>query len=272
MRFEILGPIRAYTGSGEAVIPAGRERVLLAMLLLHAGDHVPSEVLIDAVWGDQPPRQARNQVHKCVSQLRRRLAEVGIPGELVATEVGGYRAKVDRQTVDLWRFRRLREEARAAAARRQLEEARRQYREALGLWHWPAMIGIDSHLVRQSSAALEEERLLAYEECVETELALGETGDLIAELTDLTQQHPHRERLHGALMLAMFRAGRQADALAAYRDARRVLKDELGTEPGRDLQRLHQAILNHDPQLAVGWPAGWMARRHRARADPSGHR
>jgi DNA-binding SARP family transcriptional activator len=265
MRFEILGPIRAYTDSGEATIPAGRERVLLAMLLLHAGDQVPAEVLIDAMWGEDPPRQARNQVHKCVSQLRRRLAEVGIPGKLVVTEAGGYRANVDRQTVDLWRFRQLRDDARAAAADQRLDEARRRYRAALDLWHWPAMIGIDSPLVRRSSAALDEERLLAYEECVETELALGEAGDLIAELTDLTQQHPHRERLHGALMLALFRAGRQADALAAYRDARQVLKDELGTEPGQELRRLHQAILNHDPELAMGRPAA------RAAAPPVPH-
>jgi DNA-binding SARP family transcriptional activator len=256
VRFEILGPIRAYGDSGEATIPAGRERALLAMLLLHAGDHVSSELLIDALWGDDPPRQARNQVHKCVSQLRRRLTEVGIPGELVVTEAGGYRATVDRETVDLWRFRRLRDQARTAAAGQRLDEARRRYRQALELWRWPAMVGIDSRLIRQSSTALDEERLLAYEECVETELALGETSDLVAELTDLTQHHPHRERLHGALMLALFRAGRQADALAAYRDARQLLRDEFGAEPGRDLQRLHQAILNHDPQLAVSRPAG----------------
>lgn len=142
--------------------------------------------------------------------------------------------------MDLWEFRRLRDEARAAAANGEPARAKPHYRSALGLWRGPALDGIDSELIRKAAAALDEERTQAWEECLEIELATGGAGELVAELTELVQQHPYREGLHGKLMLALYRAGRQADALTAYRHAHRLLRDELGTEPGDELQQLHQ--------------------------------
>jgi DNA-binding SARP family transcriptional activator len=252
MRFEVLGPLRVHADDREVAVRAGRDRVLLAMLLLHANHTVPVEQLVDALWSDEPPRSARNQIQTSVSQLRKRLAAAGIPEGVIATDPAGYRMSVDRWQVDVHRFRTLIGEARADVTAGRHIEARDRYRAALTLWHGAALAGIENEEVRRAAAAIEEEHLQAMEECVEVDLALGGAGELVGELTDLVQRHPYREGLHGALMRALYRAGRMADALAAFRRARSILRDELGIEPGAELQRLHQAILNRDPQLVVG--------------------
>ncbi|MGH3736174.1 MAG: AfsR/SARP family transcriptional regulator [Micromonosporaceae bacterium] len=248
MRFEVLGPLRAWVESVEVALPR-RERVLLAVLLLHPGQSVSRQRIVDAIWGERPPVDAVGQVHASVYRLRKRLAEAGGPAGLVVTDSAGYRLRVEPGTVDLVEFRRLRDSARAAAAGRQQAQARDEYRAGLGLWRGAALDGVDSEVVRRAAVVLEEERLQVVEECVEIELSLGRAGEVVAELTELAGRHPHREGLQRVLMLALYRAGRQADALAAYRRARQLLHEELGIEPGDELQRLHQAILTRDPEL-----------------------
>ncbi|HEY8473311.1 MAG TPA: BTAD domain-containing putative transcriptional regulator, partial [Natronosporangium sp.] len=249
MRFRILGPIRVDLGGRELALTAGRERMLLAILLLHANQLVTGARLIDAIWPNDLPRHARNQLQGCVSRLRKRLAGAGFTGQLIVTEPTGYRAVIEPDDLDLLVFRRQVEQARAAVGEQRYREASARYREALGLWRGPMPDEL-GHL----AAAVEEERTQALEDCVAAELAAGAGRELVAELTDLVRQHPLRESLHRALMLALYRAGRQADALAAFRRARELLHDQLGIEPGVELRQLHRAILNRDPALA-GPPA-----------------
>lgn len=255
-QFHVLGPLSVQANGSEAAVPAPRSRVVLAMLLLHAGRTVTLDQLAEAAWSTAPPGSARNQIQTCVSQLRRRLTEPGQPGISIVTEPAGYRLQIDPEQVDVYRFRRLVAEARRAVAAGLDQQAREHYRSAVGLWRGPALAGIDNDLVRELADALDEERAQALEECLEVELALGGAGELVGELTELVHRYPYRERLHGALMRALYRAGRPADALAAYRQARTMFQDELGTDPGEDLQRLHQAILSRDPELlTVAAPA-----------------
>lgn len=249
MRFEILGPIRVHAGAEEVAVTAARERVLLAMLVLHAGSPVSVPQLVEATWNGEPPDNARSQIHGCVWRLRRQLAAAGASDQVVVTEPAGYRLQVDSHEVDVREFRRLRDRARTAAAAGQGAEASDHYRAALGLWRGSALAGVDSDLVRQTGAGLDEERIQLLEECIRVELGLSRAGELVAELTELVRRYPYREGLHGALMLALYRTGRQAESLAAYRDARRVLSTEIGVEPGSELQQLHQAILHRDPDL-----------------------
>jgi DNA-binding SARP family transcriptional activator/tetratricopeptide (TPR) repeat protein len=255
VRFELLGPLRVAAAAGEVALTAARERVLLATLLLNANRSVPIETLVDAIWGEHPPRYARNQVQVCVSRLRRRMAEAGANEQVIATEPTGYRLDVADDYFDLTQFRLLVAHARTAATTGDLLRARDRYRAGLGLWRGPALTGLDSEPLRRSAAALEEERLRALHECIEAELACGGAGELVAELTDLAGHHPYQEGLHQALMLALFRAGRQADALTAYQRIRTLLIDDLGQEPGPALRELHQRILTGDATLLPTAPA-----------------
>lgn len=251
MRFEILGPMRLSGPHGEIGLAARRLRILLAMLLLHADQVVPAERLVDAIWGDRPPRDARNQLQACVSRLRKLLAGDAGAGGAIVTDPAGYRLRMGSHRLDLREFRRATAEARAHATAGRHRQAGECYRAGLGLWRGPALGGIDSEPVRRAARALDEERVLAWEECLEAELAAGAGPELVAELTELVREHPYREGLHGALMRALYRAGRHADALAVYRNLRRTLREELGTEPGAELRRLHRSILGHDPELDV---------------------
>ncbi|MPZ28494.1 MAG: tetratricopeptide repeat protein, partial [Micromonosporaceae bacterium] len=248
-QFHVLGPLSVHLDGRRAAVPAPRSRVVLAMLLLHAGRTVSMDQLAEAVWSSAPPRSARNQIQTCVSQLRRQLTAPELDDVTIGTEPAGYRLQVDPAQVDAHRFRELVTEARRTVASEQHKDAREYYRSAVGLWRGPALAGIDSDLVRELADALDEERAQALEECLEVELALGGAGELVGELTELVRRYPYRERLRGALMRALYRAGRPADALAAYRQARKLFQDELGTDPGEELQRLHQAILSRDPEL-----------------------
>jgi DNA-binding SARP family transcriptional activator/Tfp pilus assembly protein PilF len=245
--FQILGPLRVHTEAGELAISAVRERTVLAMLLLHPSETIATWRLVEAVWGDEPPRNVRNQLQGCVSRLRKQLAS--IDRQIIVTTTQGYQIDVEPQTVDLLRFRQIRDEARTAARDGDRERARDRYRIALRLWRGSPLSDIDSPLVRRIAEALDEERAYALEERVEIDLALGGAGELVAELTALVEQYPYREALHGALMRALYRAGRQTEALAAYRRVLLLLREEFGTEPGADLQQLHQAILRQDPAL-----------------------
>jgi DNA-binding SARP family transcriptional activator len=264
MRIDVLGPLRVRIGDRDLPVTARRERVLLAMLVLHANRAVPLPELVDAVWHRhrQPPKDARSQLQGCVCRLRRALSGSGGPAAAIITDPAGYRLQIDPRAVDMCEFHRLRDQARAAAAGRRAGEASQRYRAALGLWRGSAFSGVDSDRVRDAAGVLAEERVLLLEECVRLELDLGRAGELVGELSELLPHHPYREGLYGALMLALYRAGRPADALATYRRADQLLRDELGTEPGGELQRLHRAILNRDPELAPpGRPAGGPAGR-----------
>jgi DNA-binding SARP family transcriptional activator/tetratricopeptide (TPR) repeat protein len=248
IQFDVLGPLRVRTDAGEVPIRGTRDRIVLAMLLLHPGEMVLMERLVDAVWESEPPQNARNQVQGCVSRLRKQLAAAGAERQIVTTP-HGYLIDVGHQNVDLLQFRQLRDEARSATAEGDREAARSKYRAALMLWRGIPLSDIDSPVVRRITVAMDEDRAQALEERIEIDLALGGAGQMVAELTALVEQYPYREALQGALMRALFRAGRQAEALAVYRGVRQLLRDELGAEPGEDLQQLHQAILSQDPAL-----------------------
>jgi DNA-binding SARP family transcriptional activator len=250
LRIRILGPMQVHIGARDVPITAERERVVLAMLLLNAGNPVPIQTLAEAVWADHHrTRDARGQVQGCVSRLRRQLVEAGAPRPAIVTDPNGYRITLAPTQLDLHQWRQRWAQARAAASDGDLSAAREHYRGALSLWQGVALAGIDNERVRNAAKVLDEERVWALQECLEIELALGRAVELIPELRELVRQHPYQERLHAALMRALYQAGRQADALAAYHDIRTRLQHDLGVDAGQDLQQLHRAILSHDPQL-----------------------
>ncbi|MEW2385765.1 BTAD domain-containing putative transcriptional regulator [Micromonospora sp. NPDC047707] len=244
MRFGILGPLRV--GGGDATVTAGRDRTVLAMLLLRAGRIVPVDDLVDAVWEDRPPATARAQLQTCVSRLRQRLVALGLPPETIVTDPVGYGVRTADGDLDAEVFAREVDAARSAVAAGQLADARRRFRAGLALWRGPALSGITSRSVRRRAQALDEQRLTALEECVDVELRLGHAADLLDELAETVERHPLRERLRGHLMLALSAVGRQADALAVYREGRRLYAEELGIDPGAALQELHQRVLAGD--------------------------
>ncbi|MFC3503135.1 BTAD domain-containing putative transcriptional regulator [Micromonospora krabiensis] len=248
MRFGILGPLRV--GDGEATVTAGRDRTVLAALLLRPNRIVPVEELVDAVWEEHPPATARAQLQTCVSRLRSRFAQLGVPPEVIVTDPVGYGIRTGPDDLDAEVFDRRVDAARAALAAGRLTEARGHFRAALVLWRGPALAGIPSRAVRRRAQALDEHWLAAFEECADVELRLGHPAEMVDELTEALERYPLRERLRGQLMLALSAVGRQADALAVYRDGRRLYAEELGIEPGAALQELHQRVLAGDLALA----------------------
>ena len=238
MEFRILGPLEVVDGEQPVVLRKGKECALLAYLVLHANEVVPSERLIDELWGERPPPTAPKILQNAVSHLRKALGD----GRLL-TRGHGYELHAAPEEVDLRQFRRLAEEGRAIGDTAKL-------REALALWRGPALADVrDETFAQHAGLHLEEERLGVLEDCIAADLAEGRGAELVSELERLVREHPLRERLHGQLMLALYRAGRQADALEAYQRARRTLMDELGLEPSPRLQELELRILNQDPEL-----------------------
>ena len=235
MRFGILGPLQVTDSGREVAITAGRDRVVLAMLLLRPGQIVGTDALIDAVWDDHPPATARGQLQTCVSRLRRTL-----PPGTILTDPAGYGVQVTGVDLDAAEFAGLVARAGAAA---EPDDARKLFREALTLWRGSALTGIDSRAVRQQAAVLDEQHATAIEDRIDLELAGGQDRDLVAELTGLVERFPLRERMRVLLMLALHRVGRQADALSEYRRVRELLREELGIEPGPALKELHRRIL-----------------------------
>jgi DNA-binding SARP family transcriptional activator len=253
-RFGVLGPLRVWRG--ESVVDLGplQQRVVLAVLLLQGGRPIARQQMISAVWGEEPPAHAVNLVQRHVSGLRRVLG-LGEPStaasfRLVWTDAG-YLLTLPAGALDLEVFEGELRRARAARAAGGLEEAAAALHSALGLWRGPVCDGLSSPYLDGQRDRLAETRIGVTEDRIELDLTLGRHGDLIAELRELLAANPLRERLHGLLMLALYRADRQADALAAFRDARQQLHDELGVEPAAPLQQLHQQILAADPQLAA---------------------
>jgi len=245
VEFRILGPLEVVNGHDGVTVDAPKLRALLGVLLLHPNEVVSSERLIDELWGERPPATAPKLVQTYVSQLRRELGP-----ETIETRAPGYLLRVDKHAVDAARFRELVAEGRWLAASDELERARSAYGEALALWRGPPFADVlFESFARNEVAQLEQERLSALMDLTDCELALGRHAEVVPELETLVRQYPVRERLWGQLMLALYRSGRQADALAAYQDARRTLAEELGLEPGRELQDLEKAVLTQDPAL-----------------------
>ncbi|HET9170920.1 MAG TPA: BTAD domain-containing putative transcriptional regulator [Actinospica sp.] len=269
MQFEILGPMRV-TVSGQAVrIGSARQRAVLAVLLLAAGRTVSVDRLIDAVWGDQPADSALNLVRTYVWRLRALLTEDGEPR--LETEPAGYLLRVKPGELDLGEFERLAGEGRAALAREEAFAAARQLREALDLWRGEPLADVTLHGADLAAETLRlaESRVAVLEERVEADLALGRHEELVGELRQYAAQHPLRERITGSLMVACYRSGRQADALAAYRALRSALVGELGVEPGAAVRELHERILNADPELREGRVARPQSARRTPRQLPA---
>ena len=248
MEFRVLGPLEAADDDGRRLDLGGhRQQIVLASLALEPGRVVSVGRLLAAVYGERLPTSARAQVQICVSALRRLLAANGRP-EAITTRHQGYALEVPDDEVDLQRYESLLTRARAAADK---DEAVRLYRDALRMWRGVPLEGLESEPLRAAADRLVESRLTVTEECIDQELDLGRHGDLIAELTGLVAANPLRERLRGQLMLALYRSGRQAEALECYRSARRVLIEELGLEPSDRLQQLERSILSSDVALSV---------------------
>jgi DNA-binding SARP family transcriptional activator len=253
LEYRVLGPFKVVRGETEIVPPAAaRERALLLFLLLQANEIVTAESVIDGVWGDRPPRCAGNALHNCVSHLRKLLEPEACASapEVLLTRPPGYLLRVGCDQLDSARLETILERGRQAAERGALEQAANLLRKGERLWRGPALADFRfEQFARSEIARLEELRLLTIAERVEVDLALGRHALLVCELTRLVGDHPLNERFRGQLMLALYRCGRQAEALAAYREIRRVLVEELGISPSRPLQILERAILRQEPCL-----------------------
>jgi DNA-binding SARP family transcriptional activator len=254
--FRILGPVELLKDDRPLRLGGARQRTLLAALLLHANEPLATSRLIDEIWGEDAPQTAAKVVQNTVSQLRKLLEteEARRSGsyEVLVKRPAGYELRIDPDRIDARRFERLVEEARHALRDGDAASAAATLREGLELWRGPVLAdAADTPFVGAASARLEELRLAALEERIEADLAVGISTDLAGELEALVAQYPLRERLRAHLMLALYRSGRQADALRLYQDTRRLLVDEVGIEPGPALQRLQRAILAQDTSLEV---------------------
>jgi DNA-binding SARP family transcriptional activator/streptogramin lyase len=246
MEFLILGPLEALEEGRPVALGGSKQRAVLAILLLHAPDVVSRDRLIDELWGASPPETAPTALQVYVSQLRKILGR-----ETIVTRPRGYAMQVGSGELDLDRFERLVDDARAQDA----AEAADTLRAALALWRGTPLAEFDSvEFAHAERARLTEQRLTALEQRIEADLTLGRHAAVVPELEGLVREHPLRERLRGQLMRALYRCGRQADALDVYRTGRRLLDEELGLEPDDALQRLEKAILNHEPSLEA--PSG----------------
>ena len=242
MQFRILGPLEV--AEGDHLVPlAGAQRSVLALLLLSANEVVSADRLIEELWAGEVPDSGRAALQVRVSQLRKAL---GGDGARIATRAPGYLLRVDRNELDLHAFEHLVSEAGGAEP----ADAAATLREALGLWRGPPLDDLSHESFAQPAIRrLEEMRLAAFEKRIEADLELGRQAELIGELQTLEQEYPLREHLHAQLMLALYRCGRQADALAAYQHARRVLVEQLAIEPSAPLRHLEQAILRQEASL-----------------------
>jgi DNA-binding SARP family transcriptional activator/tetratricopeptide (TPR) repeat protein len=232
VEFRVLGPLEVCAGGTRVALGGPQAEKVLAALLIAGGTVVGVGGLVEALWDGEPPRTATHQVHKVVAGLRRRLSGV------IETDGPGYRIRLDGAGYDLGAFDALVGTPSAE-----------HLRAALALWRGPALAGIDSRALRAAADRLEERRLAAVEAEAELRLAAGEAAAVAVELSALVAAHPLRETLRCRLMVALYRCGRQADALAVYADARALLADELGVDPGPELARVHQQVLRADPAL-----------------------
>ena len=265
MEFRILGPLEVWSEGRQLPLGGLKPRALLAVLLLHANEVVAADRLIDDIWGEDSPKRAAAALRVNVSRLRKTL-----PADVLTTGPPGYFIRIEPDELDLHRFERLVDKGGSLLARGLAAEASERLREALALWRGPALADFAYESFAQAAIArLEEIRLAAVELRIEADLALGRHDELVGELQALVAEHPLRERLRMNLMTALYRSGRQAEALDAYQTARRALVDELGIEPSAALQGLERAILRQDPSLNVAAPAAAACRRAHRNVDRS---
>jgi DNA-binding SARP family transcriptional activator/tetratricopeptide (TPR) repeat protein len=251
--FGLLGPLQVHSGGVVVPVRPGKQRAVLAALLLSGGQVVSLNELAETLWGSRPPPSARVTIQNHVMRLRQALGDTG--GPRISTQPPGYLIRVDPGELDVARFESLLNAAREAARDSSWDTAATRSRAALLLWRGEPLADVDSEvLAAREVPRLVELRLQALELRIGADLHLGRQDAVIAELRQLVAGHPLREHLHGLLMLALYRDGRQAEALAAYQDARRVLVEELGTEPGPGLRELHRRMLAGDLALAVPVP------------------
>src|ERR1700749_533013 len=247
MKFRILGSIEVVGDEDPIPLGAPKQRALLAFLLLNANTVVSRDRLLGALWGAEPPKSAVSSLQVYVHGLRRALG-----GERIERHGTGYRLHLDPSELDLSRFERLVEQAAAALASGRAADAAEDLRHALDLWNGAPLADLAGEPVHEAEAAqLDEQRLRAVELINDAELALGRHDELVPELERLIAAEPYREHARAQHALALYRSGRQADALAACRAARELLVEELGVDPGPELQELERRILRHDPALAA---------------------
>ena len=244
IEFRVLGPFEVLVEGRALELNRRKQRSLLALLMLRAGEVVSIDRLVEELWAGKPPKTAIGSLQNLVSELRKALGR-----DTVRTRAPGYMLDVDPDRIDLYRFERL---VAQAAEGGEAEQRTRLLREALGLWRGTPLADLAFEpFAHVEVARLEELRTAAREELVQAELELGRHSKLVGELETLVAENPLRERLRGQLMLALYRSGRQAEALDAYRQARETLVGELGIEPSPELQQLEQSILRHDPELKL---------------------
>jgi len=249
VEFGVLGPLEVTAGGQSLALAGARTRAVLALLLVRANQVVSSDRLLEELWPGQPADRATDSLQVRLSELRKALRSAG-EADRLATRSPGYLLRVEPGELDALRFEQLAAEGGAALAAGDAATAAQRFDQALGLWRGPALAGLDAvPSARAEAGRLEEQRLAALESRAEALLAGGRHRDLVAELESLTAAHPLRERFWSLRMLALYRAGRQADALRAYRELRDILVAELAIEPGPELRELHARILRQDPAL-----------------------
>jgi len=249
VEFRVLGPLEVTADGRSLSLPGTRTRAVLALLLVHANQVISSDRLIDELWPGRPARKAADSLQVRLSELRKAFRSAG-EADRLATRPPGYLLRVAADELDAQRFERLAAEGDAALAAGDAVTAAERLDQALSLWRGPALSDLDTvPAARTEAARLEEKRLAALETRAEALLACGRHRELIAELEALTAAHPLRERFWYQRMLTLYRAGRQADALHAYRELRDILVAELAIEPGADLRELQARILRQDPAL-----------------------
>ena len=249
MRYSILGSLEVERDGERIQVDGPRQQALLATLLLEEGRLVPFGRLIDSVWDTEPPATAREQVHKCVSELRRLLCPVSPSPRIIETCPPGYMISVGGEELDHRRMQCAVSAARAASAAGDGQEAVELLRQAAALWRGPTLDGLSTRVMRAAAARLDEQRLMILEDRFDLELNLGRHRELIGELVALVIEHPVHEPFVYSLMVAFYRAGRRPDAVRLYKQIRQTYIDELGLEPGEHLRGLHRSILSADPAL-----------------------
>ena len=247
MEFRVLGPLEVIGPHGPIAIGSGRQRAILALLVLHIGETVSAERLIDEVWSDDPPPSAQHALEVHVSGLRRALG-----AGRIETQPGGYRLRSDGSRVDVRRFEALVAAGSTAMSEGDPRAAAIRFAAALALWRGPALADLAAGpTARAAGTRLDELYAVVLERRIDAELACGRHLELIPELRSIVADMPLRETFHARLMLALYRSGRQADALAVYHAARGALDRDLGVEPGPELEAMQRAVLAHDPALSA---------------------
>lgn len=247
MEFRLLGPVEVVGAGGSIPLKGTKIRTLLAALLLAPGQVLSTNRLVDIIWDDEPPPTARALIQTYVSTLRRAIGDTD--ARIIRTQSPGYLARIEEHGLDQVVFDHLVAQGRSATADGRHREASNAFRTADALWRGPALGGVRSRILAMEATRLDEQRIAVTEARIAADLALGLAEELVGELTVLVGQHPTRPSLRGQLMLALYRAGRNADALTVYRQGREALVDQLGIEPGVELNRLHEGILRSDPAL-----------------------